>query len=79
MGNIEVEQIADEYRAKFAQLSSSRNDDYALPMALVPDKASAARRFGGKVINKLLAIFYKAWDLLFGTKEIYFLIRKRGG
>ncbi len=77
MGNIEVEQIADEYRVKFAQLGSSRDDDYALPMASVSDKANAARRFGGKVINKLLAIFYKAWDLLFGTKEIYFLIRKR--
>jgi len=77
MGNIEVKQIADEYRAKFAQLSSSRDDDYALPMALVPDKASAARRFGGKAINKSLATFYKTWDFIFGTEEIYFLIRKR--
>jgi hypothetical protein len=79
MGNIEVEQIADKYRAKFTQLSSHWGDDDTLPMALVSDKASAARRFWGKAINKSLAIFYKTWDFVFGTKEIYFLIRKGKG
>ena len=79
VGNIEVKQIADEYRAKFAQLGSNRDYDHVLPVALVSDKASAARRFGGKIINKSLAIFYRTWDLVFGTKEIYFLIQKGGG
>lgn len=74
--NIEVEQIADEYRHRFS--SSMNNGKNYKSSSLKSDtfQRRNTKIIFGQVLSRLLTVIYKTWDFVFGTREIYFLIRK---
>lgn len=74
--NIKVNEIANEYKNRFASVSSRRDFNPLVTKSVAPEKRNIAQMLLGKVVGKLLTTFYKTWDFVFGTQEIYFLIRK---
>ncbi|MFC1907379.1 class I SAM-dependent methyltransferase [Chloroflexota bacterium] len=76
MDNIKVNQIASEYKNRFASLSSRRNLNPLVTKSIEPQKTSIAKMLLGRFVSRLLSNFYEAWDFIFRTHEIYFLIQK---
>jgi len=76
MNNIEVNQIAEQYKNRFASVGSRRALNSLVTRSVAAGKRNIAQMLLGKVASKLLTMFYKTWDFVFRTQEIYFLIRK---
>jgi ubiquinone/menaquinone biosynthesis C-methylase UbiE len=75
INNVEVEQIADEYKHRFS--SSINYVESRSPYLLKSEmQKKSVKELFLIVVSKLLATFYKTWDFIFHTKEIFFLIRK---
>ncbi len=75
--NIEVYDIADEYKNRFASVNAHADFNHLLAKStIVSEKRNIARILLRKILSETLTIFYKTWDFVFGTQEIYFLIHK---
>lgn len=74
--NIKVEQIASEYRYRFDSFMNYGKDYSSSTVKPETIQRRNIKKILGKVVGKLVTTFYKTWDLVFGTQEIYFLIRK---
>ena len=77
INNIEINQIAGEYKRK-AGSPASPSIEYS-PSGASPTtapKRNMVTILTTKATSLLLSGFYEAWDFVFRTNEVYFLIRK---
>jgi ubiquinone/menaquinone biosynthesis C-methylase UbiE len=77
MSNIEVEEIADEYKRRSSSHASYEQDYGCCGPELMPPQADVAVPLHRKALAVLISSFYTVWDFVFRTREIYLLVEKR--
>jgi ubiquinone/menaquinone biosynthesis C-methylase UbiE len=77
ISNVEVTDIADEYKRRFSSYVSSGWDYECSATELAqPQERSVGLILRRKAVTRLSSAFYRAWDFVLRTHEIYFLIKK---
>lgn len=77
INDVEINEIADEYKYRLGStVSCSRDYELSVAKPAKPQKRSIAEMLLRKAVSHLLSVFYKAWDFVFQTRDVYFLIRK---
>lgn len=77
ISNVEVTDIADEYKRRFSSYVSSGWDYECSATELAqPQERSVGLILLRKAVTRLFSAFYRAWDFVLRTREVYFLIKK---
>lgn len=74
--NIEVRDIADEYKRRFNCFRDYGENVSPLIVGPMTIQRKSTGVLLGKIASRLITNFYKAWDFAFGTREIYLVIRR---